>query len=143
MVIGNLQLLFQDAFPRKEFSDPSKWRLVKVITYVSLRDVCDFHQGQHPGSAAPTTIDLSMDGVPESKQNAKTLEIVSVRFAGCRKCYPIRIGISARDAEKIECEVTFRNFFHHIVSFPSMKFVALRSYDILQLIHILHFCIRN
>ena len=97
---------FQDAFPRKLYNDPSKWKLLKVVTFLSLKDVLDFHTSQHPSAPAPSSLDISMDGVPESKMNSKTMEVVSCRFENCRKVYPLRIGIAERDAKKLTSEVS-------------------------------------
>ena len=62
---------------------------------------------QHPGMDPPTAIEMSLDGVPESKQSLISLEVVSIRFHGpCKKVYPVCIGVAGRLSEGLTCKVT-------------------------------------
>ena len=91
---------------------------------MALDDVLKFHMSQHDGAPQPTFVDLSLDGVPESKMNSKSMEVASLRFEGCRKVYPIRIGISERDSKKVTCEVIKKYIPGHsiktLILYPKM-----------------------
>ena len=81
---------------------------VCVRSYVSLKDVREFamsmhREGEHP-DFDPNLIVLALDGVPESRSNSgsiTSLEVIVVRFKGCRIVWPLEI-FRARRGQKFK-----------------------------------------
>ena len=83
-------------YPKKKFKNRRRYKPVMVRTYFKIEDIIRVATSLHrPASKHPefdpTRIVLSFDGVPESKSGSvvTSLDVVSVRFRGCRSIYPI------------------------------------------------------
>ncbi len=77
-------------FPRKEIGERDL-RLVYALYYCSLSDIYQWHCKAHPDGIASRIIDMSVDGVPESKSSGLSIDVLCVRFTDCRAIYPLVI----------------------------------------------------
>ena len=83
------------SFPQKEMAQRCLKREY-VLYYVSPEKVLEVHKSLHPDSAAPRFFDLSLDGIPESKSGGRSVDVLSIRYDGCRAVYSIAILQPAR-----------------------------------------------
>lgn len=58
---------------------------------LQLRHIISLHQATCPSSANDCLLQLSSDGVSESRSTSVSLDIYSVKFQKCRTIYPLRI----------------------------------------------------
>lgn len=86
------EVVFTDVlkFPKKIVAER---RLVKqyVHYYISLKDVIRYHRKRHATQVQTGILDFSVDGVPESKSGGVSIDVLSVRFPGCRHVYSIGV----------------------------------------------------
>ena len=61
-----------------------------VLFYVSLNAVISFHHDLH-ADEQPDYFDLSVDGIPESKSGGRSIDVLSIRFQGCKGIYSLAI----------------------------------------------------
>ena len=94
-------------FPKKILSTPGidhKYTLY----HVAIQDVVALHGLLHPSGKSVKELDLSVDGVPESKSSGRSIDILSIRFVGCRAIYcmavlqPTRRGLGVPDGVILE-----------------------------------------
>ena len=50
--------LFQESYPRKKYGEPTKWRMLHILTWVKIASVITYHKRQHPGTPQVSVIDL-------------------------------------------------------------------------------------
>ena len=106
-----------DTYPRKAIRDRDL--IVKyTLYYVSLRDILAAHSKSHPAKVPDTDIDLSCDGVPESKSSGLSLDILSVRFKSCNNIYSVAILQPAKKGLKMKDEIVLKHFLEEIPSTP-------------------------
>ncbi len=104
-------------YPRKEIRD-RKLQVKYTLYYVSLKDVLAVHEKSHPNKIIGWDIDLSSDGVPESRSSGLSLDIVSVRFHGCRNIHAIAIFQPAKKGLKDKDRIALRHFLDEIPETP-------------------------
>ncbi len=85
-----------------------------TLYYVSLARVLDMHMELHPHVNDVVEFDLSVDGVPESKSSGRSVDILSVRFVGCRSIYCMAILQPMQRGLGIGDEVTLEHFLHEL-----------------------------
>lgn len=61
-----------------------------VYYYIDLQDLISYHADLHDAPVS-NVIDLSIDGVPESKSGGRSVDILSVQFRGCKQVYVVAI----------------------------------------------------
>ena len=92
------------AFPRKEYRNHRRWALQYEYTRVSsVESIKMLHDLN--GQKSSSSIILSVDGVPQDDSSGISLEIVAMRFEGCRCVFPLCIyreqpGASAKKTLK-------------------------------------------
>ena len=92
------------AYPRKKYANLKRYRHLCTIAWTRLVDMIEFHRIRHNGRIhPPTSVVLSLDGVPESKSYSLTLEVLSVVFPGCRDVYTLRVGYAKKGTERLDC----------------------------------------
>ncbi len=82
--------------------------------YVSLAAVLGLHARLHPQQSRPDELDISIDGVPESKSGGRSVEILSVRFIGCRGIYSLGLLQPTRRGLGIGEEVILQHFLEEL-----------------------------
>ena len=58
---------------------------------MQIEDILKIHEAHSHDMAEARVVQLSLDGVSESKSTSVSLDVYSLKFAGCRDIYPIRI----------------------------------------------------
>ncbi len=79
-----------DRFPRKELRN-RKLSLIYAMYYVNLTDLYDWHIKLHGNVVSSRIIDVSVDGVPESRSSGLSIDVLCIRFADCRNVYAVAI----------------------------------------------------
>ena len=97
------------AYPQKEASNRGLRRQY-VLYYVSLHSVIRFHMELHPDGILPAYFDLSVDGIPESKSGGRSVDVLSIRFAGCRVIYSLAILQPDRRGMGLADDITINHF---------------------------------
>ncbi len=97
------------AYPQKEVAN-RKLKRQYVLYYVSLTAVINFHMELHPEDPVPAFFDLSVDGIPESKSGGRSVDVLSIRFAGCRTIYSIAILQPDRRGMSLSDDLTLTHF---------------------------------
>ncbi len=99
----------RDSFPVTEMTDR---QLTKeyVLYYVSTSEILDYHVQLHPDDPAPTYFDLSLDGIPESKSGGRSIDVLSIRYEGCRNIYSIALMQPARKGMGLPDDITLPHF---------------------------------
>ncbi len=80
----------RDRFPRKVIGEKDL-RLVYALYYVALDDIYAWHCKAHPTTVGSRIIDVSVDGVPESRSSGLSIDVLCVRFTDCRNLYCVAI----------------------------------------------------
>lgn len=79
-------------FPRKKYRDKAKWELLVESAEGRVSEFARYHLAIHRAnnkSCQCKEAQLSVDGVPESKQN--TVHVVSIMFTACRTVYNLKV----------------------------------------------------
>ncbi len=88
---GNVVLLrHRKRFPRKEIIR-RRLTLLHALYYVRLSDLYEWHCNTHGSRISSRTIDISIDGVPESRSSGLSIDVLSVRFSDCSNVYALGI----------------------------------------------------
>jgi hypothetical protein len=107
-------------YPKKKYKDRTLYTPVMVRTYYTVAQLTTFAQEIHRGSTnLPDfkAIQLSLDGVPESKSNGTkvSLEVVSLRFRGCHKIFPLSIiRLTEKGHQSLSAELILRPIIDEI-----------------------------
>jgi hypothetical protein len=88
------------SFPKKEFSDRTRYSLLYEFAEVALEDILLHHQALDPLHGRPTNAVISWDGVPEAKCSALSLIVGSLKFPDCRMVYTMYVGKPTKEAAK-------------------------------------------
>jgi hypothetical protein len=80
----------QKCFPRKEYP-VENFELVSQITKYSPKNIIDLHKKTHRNSHDKSIV-LSIDGVSECNSSSRSLEVLSMKFLGCKDIYPCLIS---------------------------------------------------
>ncbi len=99
----------QSRFPRKEV-ERRGLRVLYSHYYMPLQEVIAWHEKAHPNKHTSTAINLSIDGIPESRSSGLSLEVLSIRFYGCDNIYSIGILQPGRKGVKDKDEILLRPF---------------------------------
>lgn len=79
-------------FPKKKYSDPAKFELRNIETYMHFADVVQFHKSLSRAHRGDVVI-LGNDGVPVDLSSGRSFDVMAVRFPGCRNVYPIKVNL--------------------------------------------------
>ncbi len=101
------------AFPKAAMAKRGANHLY-TLYYISLADVVALHCKLHTDSDQPTALDLSVDGVPESKSGGRSIDILSVRFLGCRSIYSLAVLQPMRRGLGLGEEVVLEHFLEDL-----------------------------
>ncbi len=96
-------------FPRKEI-ETKGLRVIYTHYYVNLEEVKTLHEQSHKRAVNLENIDISIDGIPESKSSGLSIDVLSIRFEGCDNIYSIGIIHPARKGLKGKDEILLRPF---------------------------------
>ncbi len=99
----------REHFPQKEMLERNLTREY-VLYYVSPAAVLDYHRRLHPDVDSPEFFDLSLDGIPESKSGGRSVDVLSIRYSGCKTIYSIAILQPARKAMGLPDDLTLSHF---------------------------------
>ena len=72
--------------PEKE-NECLRW----VKTYVTLKEVLEFHNKAHRRLCQEKTVVFGTDGVSQSKSTTASLELFTIEFQSCKTVYPIAV----------------------------------------------------
>ncbi len=100
-------------FPKKDF-EARGLRLIYTHYYVGLKAVKELHQNAHTTDINCQNIDMSLDGVPESKSSGLSIDVLSIRFHGCDNIYTVGIMQPAKKGIKGKDEVLLRPFLKEL-----------------------------
>lgn len=75
--------------PRAKFP-ASKYTKLYEMASVDAKDIAEIHKEKCPRST-PNKVQLSVDGVSESKSTSVSLDVYSFKYLNCRAIYPHRI----------------------------------------------------
>ncbi len=95
------------SFPRKDIEK----RGLKVIYthyYVALEQIVELHRNSHRNEVNTVTVDMSLDGIPESKSSGLSIDVLSIRFHGCDNIYSVGIMHPAKKGLKGKDEILLR-----------------------------------
>ena len=56
-----------------------------------MEDVVSMHSEKCPSFVRPPHVQMSLDGVQESKSGGYSLDTYSLNFNGCRNVYPLKL----------------------------------------------------
>ena len=76
----------------KQFSDINHFQKLSEITSVKVKDVLKIHKSRcsrHQQDLKNMTVDLSCDGVADSKSSSVTMDMYTLSFPECRTVYPL------------------------------------------------------
>ena len=78
----------------KAYEDQSKYKKVFEISSVQIKDILKIHSKlnsnhQRPSRSNQISINLSCDGVADSKSSSVSMDVFSLSFPECRNIYPI------------------------------------------------------
>ncbi len=93
-------------FPKKRI-DKRGLKEEYTLYYVSLQDLVEFHRKGHPMGTDDGTIDIAVDGVPETKSGGVSIDVLSVGFPGCRIVYPLAILRPSRSGMSLPESIIF------------------------------------
>ena len=93
-----------------------------VYYYVDLGEVMEFHKSLHEEEVS-IEADFSLDGVPESKNSGRSVDILSVQFLGCKNVYTIAILQPLGD-DPVDTEEILANFLQDV---PGTRFQLRRG----------------
>ncbi len=85
-----------------------------TLYHVKLKAVLALHQFLHPDCQMPDALDISVDGVPENKSAGRSVDILSVRFVGCRAIYCLAVLQPTRRGLGIEDDVVLEHFLRDL-----------------------------
>ncbi len=103
----------RDNFPKKDVESKGL-RVIYVHYYVSLMAVKDMHQKAHGQDVNSQIVDMSLDGVPESKSSGLSIDVLSIRFHGCDNIYTVGIMQPAKKGIKGKDEILLRPFLEEL-----------------------------
>ncbi len=101
------------AFPKAAMAKRGADHLY-TLYYVSLDEVCALHTRLHPSAAPAKYIDISVDGVPESKSGGKSVDILSIRFLGCRGVYSLAVLQPTRRGLGLGDDIVLEHFLEQL-----------------------------
>ena len=100
-----------DAFPQKIIKTRGLTQNF-ALYQCRLRDILSYHLRLHAedeiGCSTTLAFDLALDGIPESNSGGVSIDVLAVRFVGCRSVYglavlrPTRTGMGISDAVILE-----------------------------------------
>ena len=64
---------------------------IKIKTFLQVKDVLAIHRSTCPNYNPNVKIQLSCDGVSESKSTVISLDVYSIKFDGCKNIYALKI----------------------------------------------------
>jgi hypothetical protein len=107
-----------EEYPRNKYVDKALYEPVMVRTYFTIATLTQFSKKIHRNSTTQPdfeTIQLSIDGVQESKSTAYSLEVVSLRHRGCQKIWPLSVlRLTAKDHLSLDAELILRPIIDEI-----------------------------
>ncbi len=104
----------QKAYPRKAIKE-KKLTMIYALYYVSVERTYEWHAACHPSRVnLPRQFDVSIDGVPESKSSGLSIEVLSIRFMGCKNVYTIGILQPSRKGMQNKDSVTMKHFLDEL-----------------------------
>ena len=103
------------AFPKKDMQQ-GRLSVDYVLYYVSLKSVIAFHCELHQDAEHPTFFDLSVDGIPENKSGGRSVDVLSIKFQGCKVVYSIAILQPARRGMGLSDDITVKHFLEEYFS---------------------------
>ena len=77
-------------YPKKRIAEGG-YTVNYVLYYCDVKDIVDFHNSLHGTPVKSKVVDMSLDGVPQSKSGGISMEVLSVRFIECRTVYTVAI----------------------------------------------------
>ncbi len=102
-------------FPKKAIA-AKKLVVDYVLCHVPFEGILKLYEELHPEAGRPAEMDLSLDGIPESKSSGLSTDILSVRFVGCRQVYTVAILQPARKAMQLADSIILERL---LAEFPS------------------------
>ena len=94
----------------KAFSDINKFQKLSEISSVKFKDVLKIHRlinPRHQQDVSQITVDLSCDGVADSKSSSVSMDMYTISFPECRTVYPLA-AIRPNDKSSIQFQDEFK-----------------------------------
>ncbi len=102
-----------EKYPKKDLESKGL-RPIYSHYYVSLKAVKEMHRNGHGDGVNCKNVDMSLDGVPESKSSGLSIEVLSIRFHGCDNIYSVGILQPAKKGLKGKDEIILRPFLEEL-----------------------------
>jgi hypothetical protein len=102
----------QKSFPRKEYP-LERYELVSQITKFPPQNIIDLHRKTHPKEHNKSIV-LSIDGVSECNSSSRSLEVMSMKFMGCKEIFPCLISRPEVHHKK-EMSVNFEAYVENFI----------------------------
>ena len=102
-----------ECYPKKTIAD-EKLEHVYTLYKVSLFDMANFHQDIHGEHEVLTTFDGAIDGVPRTRSCGISLDVLTIKFLGCRNVYTLAILEPARKGLCLSDEIILRDFLEEL-----------------------------
>ncbi len=77
-------------YPKKKINDGG-YVVNYVLYHRDINELVDFHNANHAPGTFANVVDMSLDGVPQSKSGGISMEVLSVRFNNCRTVHTVAI----------------------------------------------------
>ena len=97
------------AYPMKRLTRENV-RLNYTMYYMDLHELMAFHRYLHGMKEGSDEIDISVDGLPETKSGGLSIDVLSIRFVDCRTVYSQVILQPARKAMGIPEDIILEPF---------------------------------
>ena len=84
--------------------------------FLQIKDIIRIHRAIHPDhDHHPQIIQLSLDGILESKSSLNSIDTYSIKFKGCRNIYPVRL-IRPCEKHKYDEQIELKSVLSNINS---------------------------
>ena len=110
---ATVELVGLDRFPRKTIRG-RKLSLKSSLYYCDLSAITKGHCETHPDEITCREIDVSVDGIPESRSSGLSIDVLCVRFVGCSSVYAVAIMQPWRKRLPGKDEAIFKHFLEDL-----------------------------